>query len=265
MIKVNLVAVSNVDSSGNQTSRLGWVISSPQMILALLRQVVDVVGVAESDISVGDTLKHFPNHYWNHCHSEFPDVNYIEDANNPLGLGRKQAMSSLGDANETRLYWSTSNANGKTPDYLPISYVEASYIINLACLKTHTAGITLCAKNNYGSLCRHPDDRDLDGYYNMHTNLASRFLPGMERYRELVDLMGHSELGGKTLINFIDGLYSGLGWEGRPDRWDMMPFNGDWPNSLFASQDPVAIDSVGLDFWLEEEPTWVNYAKWTID
>jgi hypothetical protein len=28
----------------------------------------------------------------------------------------------------------------------------------------------------------------------------------------------------------------------------MPPFNGDWTSSLFASQDPVAIDSVGFDF-----------------
>jgi hypothetical protein len=34
----------------------------------------------------------------------------------------------------------------------------------------------------------------------------------------------------------------------------MAPFNADWPSSLFASQDPVAIDSVGHDFLLAEWP-----------
>ena len=34
----------------------------------------------------------------------------------------------------------------------------------------------------------------------------------------------------------------------------MPPFNGDWPSSLFASQDPVAIDSVAYDFLLAERP-----------
>jgi hypothetical protein len=29
---------------------------------------------------------------------------------------------------------------------------------------------------------------------------------------------------------------------------NLPPFAGDWPKSLFASQDPVAIDSVGFDF-----------------
>jgi hypothetical protein len=32
----------------------------------------------------------------------------------------------------------------------------------------------------------------------------------------------------------------------------MAPFNGHWPSSLLMSQDPVAIDSVGLDFLREE-------------
>ena len=31
-------------------------------------------------------------------------------------------------------------------------------------------------------------------------------------------------------------------------KWQMEPFNNDWPSSLFVSQDPVAIDSVCLDF-----------------
>ena len=34
----------------------------------------------------------------------------------------------------------------------------------------------------------------------------------------------------------------------------MDPFNNDWPSSIFVSQDPVAIDSVGLDFMHAE---WV--------
>jgi hypothetical protein len=34
----------------------------------------------------------------------------------------------------------------------------------------------------------------------------------------------------------------------------MTPFNNNWPCSLFASQDPVAIDAVGLDFLRAEFP-----------
>ena len=266
MIKPNLVAVgnigTNVNEDGDQIGHIGWVISSPQMILALLRQLVYVVGVAQSDITVGDTLQYFPNHYWDRCHGEFPDVHYI--VRFEQGLGRELAESSQGDVNESRVYWSTPDGDGCTPDYAPLCYAEADYFINLACLKTHSAGVTLCAKNNYGSLGRLPDDGDNLGYYNMHTSLPRNRI-GMGYYRPHVDLMGHQDIGGKTVLYLIDGLYSGRWWQGRPHQWDMMPFNGDWPNSLLASQDPVAIDSVALDFWLEERPTIVNYGKWSID
>ena len=76
----------------------------------------------------------------------------------------------------------------------------------------------------------------------------------MGHYRALVDVMGHSKLGGKTLLYLVDGLYAGYYSEGRPYKWQMAPFNNDWPSSLFVSQDPVAIDSVGYDFLLNEWP-----------
>jgi hypothetical protein len=82
----------------------------------------------------------------------------------------------------------------------------------------------------------------------MHKDLPY-ITPGMGHYRPLVDLMGHKQLGGKTLLYLIDGLYAGKhAKESAPRKWSMPPFNGDWTSSLFASQDPVAIDSVGFDF-----------------
>jgi hypothetical protein len=70
--------------------------------------------------------------------------------------------------------------------------------------------------------------------------------------------MGHEGIGRKTLLYLVDALYGGKGWSGTPSKWNMAPFNGDWPSSLFASQDPVAIDSVGFDFLLAEWPTEVS-------
>ncbi len=60
------------------------------------------------------------------------------------------------------------------------------------------------------------------------------------------------------MLFLIDGLYGGYYWEGRPCKWEMEPFGGDWPSSLFASQDPLAIDSVGHDFLKEEWPDVVS-------
>jgi len=69
--------------------------------------------------------------------------------------------------------------------------------------------------------------------------------------------MGHAHIGGKTLLYLIDGLYAGVHpKDSSPRKWSSSPFNGDWTSSLFASQDPVAIDSVAFDFlWTE----WDDY------
>jgi len=150
-------------------------------------------------------------------------------------------------------------------DYLPVSFAEADYIINLAVLKSHGAGITVCAKNHYGTLIRTPIGSEwgvLKDYYNLHDSLPyAGATPGRGHYRALVDLMGHGDLGAKTVLYLIDGLYGGHNWEGTPEKWKMHPFNDDWPSSLLASQDPVAIDSVAYDFLLEEWPEEVDPAS----
>jgi hypothetical protein len=218
--------------------------TSPQVIIALLRQLVNEAGVNEADITVGDTLCYFPNEFYNICHEEFPNVHYLEY----LGkFGRTGAKLST-----VPFYWSTPDAEGKKQEFAPASYAEAAYLINLANLKSHNdqAGITLCAKNHYGSLVRRPARQS--EYYDMHKDLPYN-TPGMGHYRPLVDLMGHKHLGGKTLLYLIDGLYAGQHAKERaPRKWNSPPFNGDWSSSLFASQDPVAIDAVGYDFLWNE-------------
>ena len=80
---------------------------------------------------------------------------------------------------------------------------------------------------------------------------------GSGHYRALVDLMGHAHTGGKTLLCLIDGLYPGVHpIEHIPRKFSTPPFNGQWASSLLASQDPVAIDSVALDFLRAE---WNDY------
>jgi len=103
--------------------------------------------------------------------------------------------------------------------------------------------VTLCAKNHFGSLVRWPVQQ---GYFDMHRASFSR---ATQVYRELVDLMGHAHLGGKTVLYLMDGLYSGKHpIDPAPRRWASPPFDDQWAASLLASQDPVAIDSVAVDF-----------------
>ena len=232
--------------------------NSPQMIITLLRHLVGTVGVDPCDISVGDPTCRVPNYLWDMLHPEFPNVRYLDNTGK---FGRTRVEFS-----DVPFYWSTSDADGKLRDYLPVSFAEADYMINFAILKGHSSGITVCAKNHYGSLIRCPNNylRDVGflDYYDMHASLPNaQWTPGMGRYRALVDMMGHPELGGKTLLYLIDGLYAGYYAGSHPYKWTSSPFGdagSDWPSSLFASLDPVAIDSVTHDFLREEWPDVVS-------
>ncbi len=252
-IKINNTLCYNASSTTFEqtSSNKNRIDNSPQLTIALLRQLVHVAGVAERDITIGDPGRITPNFYYNKVHSAFPDVCCVASLG---GRGRTQATFS-----NVQFYWSTPAAAGKRQDYIPSAFAEADYFINFAILKSHdSGGITVCGKNHYGSLLRNPD-RTLWGetynYYNMHDSLP-RYTPGMGRYRCLVDLMGHAQLGGKTLLYIVDGLFAGENWSSDPKKWQMPPFNGDWPSSVLVSQDPVAVDSVCFDLLRAE---WSNY------
>ncbi len=251
-IKVNLVGCITgwgVDpKSYDMVRNYDYMNTTPQMILALLRQLVHESGVQPRDIAVGDPLCLFPNQYYGYLHGEFPNVQYLDHEGGNATCHRTRVQYS-----PIPFYWSSRPA-GTAQDFVPLPYVEAKYIINMANLKSHTgAGVTLCGKNHYGSLIRKPPDK---GYYDMHVSLPEG-IHGSGHYRAIVDLMGHAHTGGKTLLYFIDGLYPGVHpIEQTPRKWSSHPFNGQWASSLLASQDPVAIDSVAFDFlWAE----WNDY------
>ena len=86
-------------------------------------------------------------------------------------------------------------------------------------------------------------------------NVTSRT---MSTYSCIVDLMGHKDLGGKVMLNLMDGLYGG------PTEHPVPPvlfqtLGNWWSSSVFASQDAVALDSVAYDF-LRNEPA-IPYSR----
>lgn len=254
-IKVNNTLCYNASlSTFEQTSsNRNRIDNSPQMIIALLSQLVNSVGVAEQDITIGDPGRIMPNLIYDKVYPQFPNVCYLSNIG---GHGRMATEFS-----DVPFFWSTPAAAGKKQDFIPKSFAEAEYFINFAILKSHDrGGITVCGKNLYGSLIRNPDRtlwNQTYNYYNMHDSLP-RSTPGSARYRCLVDLMGHRELGCKTLLCIVDGLFAGKNWSSDPRKWNTPPFNGDWPSSVFVSQDPVAIDSICFDFlWIE----WSDYPQ----
>jgi len=215
--------------------RQDYMNTSPQILIALLTQLVKEVGVRPADITVCDTLALLADEFYQILHEAFPEVRYEDHGGKP---GRIKVKVS-----DVPLYWSC-RPQGGTPDYVPACFAEAAYVINLANLKGHTAaGVTLCGKNHFGSLVRWPVQQ---GYYDMH---RGSFTPQRKAYREQVDLLGHAHLGGKTVLNMLDGIFTGKHYiDPSPRRWKAPPFNDFWPCSLFVSQDAVALDSVGFDF-----------------
>ncbi len=211
--------------------------TAPQLLVALLRQLTEA-GVRPADITICDTLADLAADYYDILHQAFPEVRYEDHA----GKSGRVAVA----ASNVPVYWSCRPETAQ--DYVPTCFAEAAYLINFANLKAHMgSGVTLCAKNHLGSLVRWPVE---PGYYSTHPGC---FAKETGVYRPLVDLMGHAHLGGKTVLHLIDGLFSGLHpRDSEPQPMQLPPFDGQWPCSLLASQDAVAVDSVAFDFlWAE--------------
>jgi hypothetical protein len=230
-------------------------------VISTLRFLTKDCGVPQASIVVGDPLKEIYNHVFNQWSSEFPGVTYIGKHG---GWGRTVAVAG----SRSTLFYSdrgavlragTSDepANGAavTEDRLYTIYEDTEYLINVPALKAHArAGVTLAAKNHFGSQTR-------DDAQHLHMGLvdpAGAPVPnrpnrqGYGLYRIQVDLMGHRLLGGKTMLYLIDGLWAGSEAVDPPVRFQTAPFNGDWTSSLLLSQDPVAVESVGYDILRNE-------------
>jgi hypothetical protein len=255
-IKVNNIFSRSYAWSSSQSTNS----PSPQMLHALLWQLVVVAGVPDSDIAVYDCIFYHGDPVYDYCHADFPGVRFAEgDATDRSGYesgpgpnpGRREKV--VADPN-ARVYYGDPNL---VPDSgltcLPTVVSEARYMINICLPRPHTdlAGVTLCAKNLFGSVW-HPTHWSQYHGWNpefMHAAVAAYDFTGgikarpMGSYNALVDLLGHEKLGGKTLLFFAESLRN---------RYHSAPFNGGLSCSLFVSQDGVAIDSVLVDFLRSE-------------
>jgi uncharacterized protein (DUF362 family) len=221
---------------------------SPQLVYALVKSLVNQGGVPQKMITVFDASRFITDYTFNKCHTEFPNVIFVDNIG---GNGRTKSTYKR-DA----IHYSKDN--GRLASGLATCALEADYLINVALLKGHVGqGVTLCGKNWYGVT-----DIASDWRKNAHDNFGQD-QKGGSKYMTFVDYMGHKDLGGKTILYIIDGFYGSKDVNGIPKpKWKMEPFNGNWPCSLFASQDPVAIDAVALDFISSEFPDApdMNYA-----
>lgn len=229
--------------------------TNPVLLKALLVSVVTKGGVSPGDITVYDAGRVIPDYVQELC-SEGPlaGVNFrYRDL-----LGEKDSQP---DRN-VPVVWS-QKVKGEV-NYLPVCVTEADYLINLANLKGHVYGVTLTAKNHFGSIVnsnrmRAPEAAGVHRYLTQNE---------MAVYTVLVDLMANYQLGGKTVLYILDGIICAPGESvpitGENSRWQQTPFNNDFTSSVFLSQDPVALDSVGADF-LMNEPTVTSRNRALLD
>jgi hypothetical protein len=208
--------------------------ASPSVVKALLNKLVTVVGVNEEDITVYDASRPIPNWFYDPVHAAFPDVHYIDSTAGASGR-------ELVEPSNTLFHFTDG-----TLRTLPTCVVDADYLINMPLLKQHPInnGVTLSGKNLFGTF--------IEPVVDIHPYHESGQIMGNPAPQ--TDLFASEQLGGKTLLYIGDGLYATL-HDHRTIFWfHMYPFNDDWTNSMFFSQDPVAMDSVMYDFLHTEGP-----------
>jgi len=211
---------------------------NPHLIVSLVKQLV-AVHVAQSNIIVLDASglnrgwggpRTIGDNIYKYIHPLYPGVRFVD------GVGLQGRELAAWPSTNNIVY--ALNANGEnTSCGLKIcqQILNAGFFINLATMKSHGDGPTLCGKNHYG---------DVSGQ--RHGPIYGNSSPTY--YSNLIPPMGHQELGEKTLFFMIDALYGASSPNTYPTKWKMTPFNNAWPSSVFVSQDGVAIDSVGFDF-----------------
>jgi len=235
-IKVNL---NNTTDHGT----IGRLNTSPHLTLSLVKELVTAGHVKPADIIIMDPSRFVPANLYDKIHAVYPQVAFVDHIG---GDGRIKA--------EFKANAIPFSIAGRNCDGIATAAIEATYLIDASVLKGHvSSGVTLSAKNLFGLTSINPD---------WHKNAHEHFAPnrdGTPSYSIFTDFLGHKDLGEKVMLFLMDALYANDRVDDPPHlKWKMTPFNDNWPASLFASQDGVALDSVGLDFLRSEWPHLVD-------
>lgn len=216
-------------------------IPSPQVVYAVVGQLIKAAKVPGSAITIYDASRYIGDPIYNKIRSNSdPDFQAVTFVVSPNSAKNGRVAATPDTANPLKTKAGTA--------YFPQCLTQAKYLVNLALLRAHTlCGVTLCAKNHFGST--YFPDKENWTPQPLHET-SDRQNP-MGSYNCLVELNGHKQTGGKTLLYMLDGLYPAKNQTSGVVRF--VTFGGDWFSSILASQDMVAIDSVGLDFLRSEQ------------
>ena len=235
--------------------------ATPQMVLALVRQLVNEAGVQEKDIVIYDIRRQIYSAMLTTVWREFKDVRFVQDGR---ARGDQAVNPWYGDHTNLEAAEWVENAieysagNYRDAKTIAKQVMDATYMINFAMLKLHSypynymedgdsgqTAVTMTGKNHFGSI---------RGTGELHSAINPT-QEANKKYSPMVDLAASPQLGGKTILYLLDGLYCGRKWRTYPIHFPNPPFNNqvepyenpEWPACLLASLDEVAIQSVGLD------------------
>jgi hypothetical protein len=229
----------------NNNGKSNAIDASPQSVYALLDQLVNKFGVNQTDITLCDPARENQiSAVKTYCKTTFPSVHYD---------------TALGGFTANCIQYAAA-ATGTVAKDISTTIYTTKYLIVMALIKRHctpattwgtdgvdygNAPVTMIFKSNWGVVGANRSS--------MHW-LLHDWSMGLKSYDVLVDMEGSKYINGKTVLNILDGLYTGARWNAVPVKWKMAPFNNGWMSSMFASQDPVALESVGTDFLRSEMP-----------
>ncbi len=200
----------NFNNSGVITNRN----PNYQVVNSLLRQLVNEVGVSQSNIILYDASRPIQSPFQAGIRSRFPNVQ--------MNPGGGFCGSDI---------WTGPNGSARLTCILS----DAKYLINMPLLSTHEGGrVTLSLKNHLGST-NNPSS--------FHYGLASPYNGSYS----LVVLNSQPWIKNKTILVVGDAMY-GLKSGGPSQSPDSAHGIKPWPSSIFISTDPIAVDSVMIDY-----------------
>jgi hypothetical protein len=208
-----------------------------------------------------------------------PDRIWITDPSRTIGNRFRNRITTAG----VRYYSVEAYSNCNDPNYFITEYVpidssdtspisnppdeqvrparvlvDADHLINIPLMKGHgpPGWYTLALKNHYGSV-----------YFKNHNRaeMHDYIYPGSSNYdpsrNPLGDISNNPHIRNKTRLIIGDSLYGHPETNGGvpPIRWKTL--NNDSPNMLFFGVDPIASESVMLDWMNEESIQQGNSAK----
>jgi uncharacterized protein (DUF362 family) len=203
----------------NRADQSNEIDATAPVIIAVLRVLIDYLGVEPSDIYVYDASR--PISYLRIRYRIPYGINYVESGD-PLAKADPDSAISFRHI---------------STQYLPYVVSRAQHLINIPLFKDHSLVLaTMALKNHFGT-----------------TRPGPVFLHNPIDYN-LSDLNANSQIRHKTRLIVADALFGvwNGGPGGKPMQWHTFP-GGPTPNSIFVGFDPVAHESVMVDYLIAEQ------------